>query len=112
MLYNSVLPKEHSQECSFLFVVFFFFGRPAAYGVPRPGSPSMPMMPDPLAHCAGPGIELASWCCRDGADPIGHSGNPQECSFRHSHPDTMKSTVRGKGSISPAGICVFTQLVE
>ena len=25
---------------------------------------------DPLTHCAGQGIELASWRCRDTADPI------------------------------------------
>ena len=27
-------------------------------------------MPDPLTHCAGPGIEPASWHYRDAADPI------------------------------------------
>ena len=27
-------------------------------------------MLDPLTHCAGPGIEPASWCCRDTSDPI------------------------------------------
>ena len=26
---------------------------------------------DPLTHCAGLGMEPASWCCRDTADPIG-----------------------------------------
>ena len=25
---------------------------------------------DLLTHCAGPGIEPASWCCRDAADPV------------------------------------------
>ena len=26
-------------------------------------------MPDPLIHCAGPGIVPASWCCRDATNP-------------------------------------------
>ena len=26
--------------------------------------------PDPLTHCAGLGIEPASWCCRDATDPV------------------------------------------
>ena len=26
--------------------------------------------PDSLAHCAGPGIEPASWGCRDAVDPV------------------------------------------
>ena len=28
-----------------------------------------------LTHCAWPGIETASQCCRDITDPAGHSGN-------------------------------------
>ena len=56
----------------------FFFGHPLAHGVPGPGIRSEPRLcpntaaaaiPDPLIHCAGPGIELASWCCRDAHDP-------------------------------------------
>lgn len=31
-------------------------------------------MPDPLSHCAGLGIESASWCCRDAANSIGPQG--------------------------------------
>ena len=27
-------------------------------------------MLDPLTHCAWPGIEPESWCCRDATDPI------------------------------------------
>ena len=25
---------------------------------------------DPLSHCAGPGIKLVSWCCRDTANLV------------------------------------------
>ena len=32
--------------------------------------PQQPSMPAPLTHCARPGIEPATWCCRDTADPI------------------------------------------
>ena len=54
----------------------FFFGHPTAYEVPglvlsltchlhcscgNTGS---------LTHCARPGMEPASWCCRDAADPV------------------------------------------
>ena len=55
---------------------FSFFGCPAAYVVPRPGIRSEPQLrhtvatPDPLTHCAGSGIEPASWCCGDTADPM------------------------------------------
>ena len=27
-------------------------------------------MPDPLTHCARPGIEPTSWCCKDSANPM------------------------------------------
>lgn len=59
-------------------IFFFFFGHPVAYGVSRPGIRSECSCslchschkPDPLTHCAGWGTKLASWCCRDAANPI------------------------------------------
>ena len=67
---------------SFLFF-FFLFGRPAAYGVPRAGIRSEPQLQPPpqlwqhqiLNSQHGLGIEPASQCCRDIADPIGQSRN-------------------------------------
>ena len=56
---------------------FFFFFRPSVYGVPGPGigsKPQVQLIPDPLTHCAGLGIEPASWCCRDATNP----GAPQQ----------------------------------
>ena len=33
--------------------------------------------PDPLTHCAGPGIKPASWCCRNATDArLHHRANP------------------------------------
>jgi len=61
----------------FLIFLFFAFDRPTAYGVPGLGIRSeLQLQPcasavatlDPLTHCAGPGIELVSWYCREATD--------------------------------------------
>ena len=54
-------------------MTFFFFDHPLAYGVPGPGIRSEQQLqptPDPLTHCARPGIKPMSWCCRDAVNPI------------------------------------------
>ena len=55
---------------------FLLFGHPMAYGVPGLGISAIVetyteavAMPDPLAHCPGPGIKPASWFCRNTTDP-------------------------------------------
>jgi len=55
-----------------------FFGFPALYGIPGPGIRATVATyaaaiatPDPLTHCAGPGIEPVFWYCRDTTDPFG-----------------------------------------
>ena len=77
--------SSHQQPCLSLFYIcsffFFFFGRLTAYGAPY-GVPSQDQIramvltyaaaavtPDPLTHCARPGIEPVSWRCRDAANP-------------------------------------------
>ena len=59
----------YTDVCMFFVVVvaiFFFFGHAKAYGVPEPQIRSKPLlqnfttalaMPDPLTHCARPGME-------------------------------------------------------
>ena len=43
-------------------------------------------MPDPSTHCVGPGMETASWCCRNAADLLHHSGNSRLlCVCVHGH---------------------------
>ena len=58
------------------FIIFFFFGRPMAYGVPGPGIRSEPQVQPmlrcsiarSLTHCAGPGIKPASQQSQDATD--------------------------------------------
>ena len=60
-----------------------------AFGVPRPGirselqlqSATAAAMPNPLTYCARLGIEPASWCRRDPADPIAPQWEPHEVIF-------------------------------
>ena len=64
--------------CSFLSPLFPFLATPHHVEYPDQGlDPSCSCKPataaamsDPLTHCARPGIEPASWCCRDAAGPI------------------------------------------
>ena len=77
---HSLVPgKHHSTLWFYEFdILFFISGHPMAYGVPGPGS-------DPshschlshsssntrsLTHCRGPGVEPASQCSQDAADPV------------------------------------------
>ena len=64
--------------CWFCFC-FLFFGFPSEYAVPAPGIRSQlqlrpaatpAKMPDPLTHCARPGIKPESWRGRDTVDPV------------------------------------------
>ena len=56
-----------------LLKIFFFFGHPMAYGVPRPGIRSELQLTaaklDPLTYLAGRRIEPMSWHCRGATDP-------------------------------------------
>ena len=83
--------KETSVLCAFFYLCvisflknirnfFFLFGRPVAYGVPRSGIRSkLQLQPCSNAtHCAGPGIEPASWCCRDATNPMVSQGELQK----------------------------------
>ena len=70
--------EEEGKKVEVFKFFFFFFGCSVAYGVSRPGIRSKPQFrPMPqlgqcrsLTRCAGPEIELVSWCCRDTADLI------------------------------------------
>ena len=69
------LPLQQSLRPS---ILFFFFCYPTVHGVPGPGiRPELQLQPIPqlrqcrsLTHRARPGIEPASWYCKDAADCI------------------------------------------
>ena len=61
----------------------FLFPTLQHYGILRPGDhtratvaayTTAAAVPDPLTHCAGLGIEPASWCYREPPIPLCHSG--------------------------------------
>ena len=56
----------------FLFLFFSFLATLWHMECLGPGIRSAPSVAtlDRLTYCAGPGIESASWCCRDAADPV------------------------------------------
>ena len=68
-----LLPWKKSYNLCFFVFFFCFISHTVAYGVPWPGIrselvgtfPAGVVTPDPLTHCAGLGMELVSWCCRD-----------------------------------------------
>ena len=74
---KSVCFREYGNLKISFFLSFFSFGRPVAYGVPRPGIRSEPQLqPKPqlqqhwtLNPRAGPGIKPVSQCSQE-ADPI------------------------------------------
>ena len=57
---------------------FFFFGRPMANGVPRPGIRSKPQLPRTLLLWSR--TEPASHCCTEAADPFATAGTPRKLS--------------------------------
>ena len=99
---------------SLFFSFFSFLCHSAAYGVPGPGIRSEPQMqstpqlpaatPDPLTHCARPGIEPASWLCGDTTSPAAPQWErPHKCIFKmkylgRRHPHSGVSRPGGGGS--------------